>query len=193
MFDAAGLSVRGEQFAAFMGSLRGGRLDDLAGMVTNTLAAVDGDPIGRVSASAAYRNRGEQAFIDGVNEGIRPGIVTSGPLFDSTQRLFGDHRPWRAEIGVLSLVAMLFGLAIRGRHRPAILATLAVVAAASVAMASGLTDNARYLLGPLVIAMVSGVLAVRALIPATARATTGMWRGFVTRRHARAPATGETP
>jgi hypothetical protein len=188
MFDAADMSMRREQFAAFVGALRGGRLDDLAGLVNNTLAAVDGDPIPRIGFNAAFRNGGERAIIEGLNDGVRPGIVTSGPLVDFSQRLFGDHRPWRAEIGVLSLAAMLVGLAVPGRHRPVVVASLAVIVSASVAMASGMTDNARYLLGPLMVSMVGGVLAAGALIPATARAATKI----VNRRAARAPATVET-
>ena len=58
---------------------------------------------------------------------------------------------------------MVAGLFVSGRHRPVSIAVLAMVLAVAVAMATGYTDNARYLLGPLTIALIGGTLAVRAL------------------------------
>ena len=68
---------------------------------------------------------------------------------------------------IVALVAMVASLFVRGRHRPVAIAVLAMMFVVAVAMASGYTDNARYLLGPLVIALVGGTLSIRALALST--------------------------
>ncbi len=205
MFEAAGMSPRREQFNAFLGALRGGRSDDIGGIVERVLTAERGDPIVRVSPNQAFRNGGESAIIEGLNEGLRPGMVSTGPLFDFSQRLVDNYAVWRSRVGVVALVTMLAGLAFRGRHRPAVLSVLAVTLAIAAAMATGYTDNARYLLGSLVVAMIGSTLAVRGIATSSEmRSVIARWRSRfsprietadddVTPTDARSPAAGGSP
>ena len=164
MFAAADTSAAEEQVASFLGALRGGRSDDLRAMTEQILAAEDGDPISRVTRNAAFQIGGPEAIIEDLNGGLRPGIVTTGPMFDFTQRGFANYRSWSSEMSVLSMVAMSASFIVRGRHRPACAAVMMAMFAVSAAMATGYADNARYLLGPLVIVLIGGVLATRALV-----------------------------
>ena len=177
MLKAAGLSPRGEQLNALFGALRGGRSDDLARVVDRTLVADPGDPIVRLAPNAVYQESGAEAVIDRYNDGLRPGIVTTGPVFDFSQRVVDHYGVWRSRASILALLAMAASLFVRGRHRPMAIGVLAMMAVTALAMASGYTDNARYLLGPLVISLVGGMLAIRALALSTvARAA---WRRVV--------------
>jgi hypothetical protein len=163
MLEAAGLSPRSEQVAALIGALRGGRSDDLAGVIDRTLAADPGDSMIRLAPNAVYQDAGPEVVADRYNDGLRPGIMTTGPVFDFSQRAVDHYGAWRSRASLLALVAMVASLFVRGRHRPGAIAVLATMLAVALAMASGYTDNARYLLGPLSIALVGGTMAVRAL------------------------------
>jgi hypothetical protein len=164
MLRAAGMSPREEEFAALFGSLRGGRTDDLHGIADRVLGAEPGDPIVGIEPNALFESNGRGAIVDGLNHGLRPGVMTTGPLLDFSQRVMGDHREWRSIVGITSLIAMLVSLLVRGRHRPAVIAVTAMMVAISLAMASGYTDNARYVLGPLIVGMIGGTLGVQGLV-----------------------------
>ncbi len=184
MLKAAGLSPRGEQLNALFGALRGGRSDDLARVIDRTLAADPGDPMIRLAPNAVYQEFGAEAVIDRYNDGLRPGIMTTGPVFDFSQRVVDHYGVWRSRASILALLAMAASLFVRGRHRPIAIGVLAMMAVVALAMASGYTDNARYLLGPLVIALVGGMLAIRALALSTvARAAWERVVGALTSRN----------
>jgi hypothetical protein len=163
MFDAAGTSARAEQFSAFIGALGVGRTDDLSAIVNGVLDA-RGDPIRSISFNVAARPPGTPvAVIDDYNEGHVPGIATFGPLLDPAQSLLDDHRPLKEPLAWLALVLMVAGLFVNGRHRPVVLAAVAVIVGAAAALATGYIDNARYLLGPLLVCLVGASLALRAV------------------------------
>jgi hypothetical protein len=163
MLDAAGTSPRSEQLAALAGALRGGRSDDLARVIDRNLASAPGDPLIRLAPNAVYQEAGPEAVIEQYNDGRYPGIITTGPVFDFSQRFVDHYGVWRSRVSLAALATMVLSLTVRGRHRAAVLGVLAVMFAFALAMASGYTDNARYLLGPLTMGLIGGVLAVRGL------------------------------
>lgn len=164
MFGAAGTSANAERFQAFLGAVQGGRSDDLAGVVNRVLTADNGDTLTRVEFNTTYRAGGMEGIREALNRGRAPGIVTSGSLPDFSQGILDDHRPWRAEFGLASILLMLASLGFRGRHRCGIVAILVVATGTSAALALGYIDNARYLLGPLVISIIGATLALRVLV-----------------------------
>ena len=163
MFAAAGTSARAEQAQAFVGALGGGRTDDLRGVVDRVLNAQAGDAATRLMFNQSARDDGTESVVDGLNGGIAPGVVTARTLADVTQRLFRDFRPWKGTIALLSIGFMVAGLFVRGRHRPAAVSILLMLVTVSGALASGYIDNARYLLGPLTVAAIGGVLRARSI------------------------------
>lgn len=164
MLDAAGISPREEQFAAFLGALRGGRSNDLGRPIASLLAATSGDPVLRLSSNSVYQEDGPEAAIQQFNAGVRPGIMTTGPVFDFSQRRFDDFGVWRSRISVSAIALMAGSLFFRGRHRPVAVATLSMMVVGAAAMGSNYTDNARYLLGPLTLGVVGGVLGLKAMV-----------------------------
>ena len=163
MFDAAGTSAMTERAAAFVGAVAGGRTDDIGPETDAILAADPGDTSTRLSFNRyAWSDRMDE-LVRELNDGLRPGFVSFGPLFDASQRIGDDHRPAKGVIAWSSITLMLAGLAVRGRHRPAALATLVTMTSAALVLASGYIDNARYLLGPLSLVAFGGLLSLRGL------------------------------
>ena len=189
MFRVAGMSPGREEVAAFIGSFRGGRMDDLRGIVDRVVGAEPGDPLIGIEFNTLFGSAGRRGVIDAVNRGRLPDVVTTGPLLDFSQRIMGDHRGWRAIVGIASVIAMLVSLLVRGRHRPAVLAVLAMMVAIALAMASGYTDNARYVLGPLVVGMIGGTLGVRSVFKSLRAAPTRVRRAAVTSTRKAPPST----
>ena len=103
MLKAAGLSPRSEQFAALVGALRGGRSDDLARVINRLLVADPGDPMIRLAPNVVYQEEGPEVVIDRYNDGLRPGIMTTGPVFDFSQRVVDHYGVWRSKASLLSL------------------------------------------------------------------------------------------
>jgi hypothetical protein len=172
MFDAAGTSSTDEYIKSFLGALHGGRSDDLSGISHRILAADAGDALTRLVGNSLGREAGADAVINQLNDGERPGIMTTGPVFDPAQRFLGDYRDWISPMSMLAIVIMLASLFVEGRHRTAVLATLVTLVAVAAAMAAGYTDNSRYLVGPLTIVIITGTLAARAIVmsPTTSHA-----------------------
>ena len=164
MFEAADTTPRAEQVAAFLGAMRAGRLDDIEGILDRCPRRArrrqhDADLLQQRSSPI---DSGATIVAD-LNDGAHPGVVTTGPLVDFTQRLLPDHRGHRGTLAVAALVMMLAGLAVRGRHRVAVASVLGSVVLIALALSTGYIDNARYLLGPLALMMVGGTLAARAI------------------------------
>jgi hypothetical protein len=143
LLDAAAMSRPHEQRAAFVGALRGGRLDDLANLVRRVESA------GRDEvASVAHRNRmswteGPDAFENRFNRGRPLGAVITDELVPSLPfPYFATLLRWLLP---LSLVVAVVGLT-RRRARP--LALASVVPAAVISGVAGLmmADNLRFLL-----------------------------------------------
>jgi hypothetical protein len=163
MFEAAGTSALGEHLAAFVGALSGGRTDDLETKSDVMLGASPGDPWIRLSQNRlAWTDRIDELITE-LNDGLPPGFISFGPVFDASQDVAGDYRWAKDLIAWSSIIVMLLALAMPGRHRPAALGILLMAVAISTALASGYIDNARYLLGPLSLIAFGGVMAVRAL------------------------------
>ena len=162
MFEAADTTPRAEQVAALLGAMRAGRLDDLDGTVDRVLDAPDGDSMERISFNSQFSTDGGATIVADLNGGANPGVVTTGPLVDFTQRLLPDHRGHRGVLAVAALVMMVAGFTVRGRHRVAAASVLGSVVLIALALSTGYIDNARYLLGPLALMLVGATLAVRA-------------------------------
>jgi hypothetical protein len=163
MFEAAGTSVWSERLAAFTGALGGGRTDDLETKSAAILAAAPGNPWVRLSTNRlAWADRVDE-LITQYNDGLPPGIVSFGPVFDAAQDAAGDYRPAKGWVAWSSIAVMLLALAVPGRHRAATLGILAMAVSTSAALASGYIDNARYLLGPWSLIALGGVMSARAL------------------------------
>lgn len=164
MFEAAGTTARAQQIDAALGALRGGRIDDLAGLVNRALAATPGDDgAGRVGANGVFGRAGEQAVLDGVNDGRATGVLSVGVVLEPLSRPLDDHRPVKGEFAVVGLVLALIGVAVPGRQRVMCAAGAALALAVAVALGSAYIDNARYLLGPLTTVVVAGTLGARGL------------------------------
>jgi hypothetical protein len=162
MFEAADTSAPREHVAAFLGSLRGGRTDDISGYVNQTLAAAPGDALRRISYNRlAWAGRTAE-LIDDLNGGRQPGFVSFGPVFDAAQGVGADHRQEKGALAVVSIALMLATLLVPGRHRAASVGILSALVVTSALLATGYVDNARYVLGPLTVCVIGGVLALRA-------------------------------
>ena len=61
-----------------------------------------------------------------------------------------------------SIGLMLATLLVSGRHRAASVGILSALVATSALLATGYVDNARYVLGPLMVCVIGGVLGLRA-------------------------------
>jgi hypothetical protein len=169
MFEIAGTTKRREQLASFLGTFRGGRIDDLSGLVDRALAA--DQPNERTHLNSLYKSDGEDGVLRAVNDGHSTKVVSVGGLFDRVADPLSDHRPYRGRVGIISLILVLIGIAWRGRQRLLCIAATLTMCAVGAAMASGYVDNARYLLGPLTVLAVAASVTVASLAPpATARA-----------------------
>lgn len=164
MFEAAGTTAREQQVNASLGALRGGRIDDLAGLVNRALAAVPGDDgAGRVGANGVFGRGGEQAVLDSVNEGAPAGVLSLGVVLEPLSRPIGDHRPIKGEVATGGLVLALIGIAVPGRQRAICVAGAALAVAVALALGSAYIDNSRYLLGPLTVVAIAGTLGARSV------------------------------
>jgi hypothetical protein len=143
LLAAAEMSRSDEQRAAFVGALRGGRLDDLANLVRRVESA-GRDEVG----SVAHRNRmswneGPDAFENRFNRGRPLGAVITDDLVPRLSfPYYATPLRWLLP---LSLVVGVVGLT-RRRARP--LALASVVPATVIAAVAGLmmADNLRFLL-----------------------------------------------
>jgi hypothetical protein len=163
MFAAADTSARREQLRAFVGGLGMGRVDDLYGIVNQSLASGDVAEL-RSSFNRVAHELGSTELVGSYNDGEPPGLLSFGGLFDPAQALLDDHRDLKSPVAWISIATMVSCLFVRGRHRPFVTGALMVVVGSAAAMATGYIDNARYLLGPFAVCIVGGTVALRALV-----------------------------
>jgi hypothetical protein len=163
MFEAAGTSARSEQAAAFLGALRAGRLDATSGIVSEVLGAPHGDSMTRISFNGEFAADDGMSIVADLNDGEPPGIASSGPVLDFSQRLFPDYRGLRGVLSIVTIGLMLASLMLHGRHRLAVAAVLGSVTAIAAALSTGYLDDARYLLAPLALMLVGGTLGLQAI------------------------------
>jgi len=161
MLDAAGTSMTRERIAAFLGAIQGGRSDDLAGVTQRVLGSPLGDAMIRVEPNRVAQAQGADAVLAGFNDGFAPGVVTAGPLLDPAQRYVNDYRGWIRWLSPVAIAGLIAAAIFGRRERPAAIGVLAMLFASSAAMASGFTDNSRYLVGPLTVVLIGGTNAVR--------------------------------
>lgn len=161
MLDAAGTSMTNERIAAFVGAMRGGRSDDLAGVTQRVLGSPRGDAMIRVEPNQMAQAQGADAVLVGLNDGFAPGVVTAGPVLDPAQRYVNNYRGWIRWLSPVAIAGLIAAAIFGRRERPAAIGVLAMLFASSAAMASGFTDNSRYLVGPLTVALIGGTNAVR--------------------------------
>jgi len=164
MFEAAGTSSFREQFRSFLGGYQGGRTDDVGGIVNRALESTSTDLSGRVTRNYLGREGGVPVIQERINENRPVGFVATSTVFRRFGRLYEDYRPAKAWMGVVANVTLLLSLLHAGRHRPFVLGAFALVTAVSAALGSAYIDNARYLLGPLTIVLVTATLAVRSVV-----------------------------
>ena len=172
MFDAAGTSARSEQISAFIGMVRGGRTDDLERAINRIKSDKSGAQKSRLDQNKIGDSEGIASLIRQVNEGDRPAIVSAEPVLDATQRIAGDYRSWRPWLGVSAIVCLGAGLFVPGRHRIVAIAVLTMLAGVWGVLASAYIDNARYLVGPMIVSLVTGMLCIEALAMRTSTKST---------------------
>jgi hypothetical protein len=176
MLETADTSANRQVFDAFIGGLAAGRHDDLRS-ITNQVLPAPNDPLVRLKWNRIGRSEGVIEVIDRYNYGTFPGIATFGPLLDPAQSLVRSHRGFKTPLAAVSIMAITISLFVAGRHRLFAGAALAVVVGSSAAMATAYIDNARYLLGPFMVGVVGGTVALRAVVTAPAiRDLARRWR-----------------
>lgn len=163
LFRAAETTRRGQHFDAFLGALGGGRTDSLAATTDAALAAQPGDAIARAAFSTEAAQDGVDAVLDRYNEGLPPAMASARAVFEGTQRPLGDHAPWAGFAAWVSILLLARSLLFAGRHRPAAAAVLVMYGASAAALAYVFDDDARFMLAPLAVVVLGGVLAGRAI------------------------------
>jgi hypothetical protein len=160
LFEAAGTSRRHQEVAALLGAVRGGRMDDIAGITNKvrTENAPSAEARRFVSSDAPT-----QAALDAISGGRESAVLTVEPLTGRLQDVFDDYRPTRSALGILALLLAVAGAAVPGRHRAATAACVLVLVAVGATLASGYIDNARYLVGPMTVSLVGATLSARAI------------------------------
>jgi hypothetical protein len=163
LFAAAGTSRRREQFSAFVGAIKGGRTDDLAG-ITSRVRGDGADALAaRLTVNGLARAQGTDTLLERVNNGESTEVMTIEAVTGRLQRLLYDYRPARSWLGVGALVLALGSLAVPGRHRLYVAASTLLLVSMSAVLASAYIDNARYLVGPMTISLIGATLGGRAL------------------------------
>lgn len=163
MFAAAGTSKLEQQVDAFIGAIKGGRTDDLGGFVDLVRADESTGRDVRLTRNGFTRANGIEGLVERLNGGQRPAVLTLEPLLGRSQSIFDDYRDWRPEAGVAALVISAIGLAVPGRRRWYHVASILLVLSVSGVLASAYIDNARYLVGPMLISITSASFAAQAL------------------------------
>ncbi len=164
LFRAAETTRRGQHFDAFLGALGGGRTDSLDTTTDAVLAAQPGDAMARVGFNDEAARDGVEAVLDRYNEGLPPAMASARAVFEGTQRPLGDHAPWTGFAAFVSIVLLLRSTLLPGRHRPAAIAILVMYAASAAALAFVFDDDARFMLAPLAVLIVGGLVAARAIV-----------------------------
>lgn len=165
MFEAAGTSARREQLAAFLGGIKGGRTDDVAGISDAAVRDRQDTRTVRLSFNSTGR-QGTQAVLDQVNHGRATEVLSIEAVTGRLQSVVQDYRPARPWLGIGAVVLALLSCGVRGRHRPIAVGATLFVLAESAGLATGYIDNARYLAGPMALSLVAATLGARALLQA---------------------------
>ena len=163
MFDAAGTSALSEKAKAFIGAIRGGRVDDLGGIVSRIGSDQSGSQRSRFAHNYLADSDGVDSLLAQINKGERPAVVTAEPVLDVTQKIAGDYRGWRPWLGIGALLSLGAGLLIPGRHRVVVIAVLTMLAGVWGVLASAYLDVGRHLVGPMTVSLVAGTLCVEAI------------------------------
>jgi hypothetical protein len=158
MLEAAGMSVTGSKVEAFVHSLAGGRLDDLAPAVRRAIGAqrLEVDPLIYLN-QFAMRN-GQEEFVNRYNGGERVEAVITDPV--GMPSPLPSNRDLTAWMVPISLVVMAIGLGSRST-RPLSAIGLMVVLAFALGVGWLRADNFRFLIttNGFSIAVGCGVLA----------------------------------
>ena len=161
MFAAAGTSQRQQQFVAFMGALRGGRTDDLGGLVNMALEVRVDSADRALTANSVGRQSGATAILERVNFGDTTRVLNTESLIGSSASFLGDHRPLRSWIFVFTLVVLAGGGIVARTCRWMALGTFAAVVLIAAALGSAYIDNARYLVPGLCFSLLVASLVAR--------------------------------
>ncbi|MGH8914238.1 MAG: hypothetical protein ACRDZM_06955, partial [Acidimicrobiia bacterium] len=172
MLDTAGIGAWESRAQSFLGSLIGGRLDDMTGIVGKAITADDVSVDFAIYQNFYAQDLGLEAFADRYNDGEAPGVLLSrqwapvlAPRIGSLIVRF---------VLPLSLLALALAAAMDRRSRPVAVVGLASLVTYSILIAFIRADNARFL----VTTTLFGV--------ACAAAALALWIGGPASRSARA-------
>lgn len=148
MLEAAGLDKREEQAKAVWASMRGGRIDDVAGFILEMRSATATDVYDLIHSNGVADERGRSAYLRGYNGGQAIEPVLTAPLFPTFSGLLA--RPLLQWIGPLMICVMLVAALLNARIRIFLFATVISAMATFGFLGALLVDNYRYVVTTLV-------------------------------------------
>ncbi len=142
MLVGAGLDTSRERIRAGAGAIRGGRFDDVRGIIRAGLDADYESVAAVININAFARSQGPDAFDDAYNDGREVGVVLVSQMFPRPfAPFFTDLLRW---LGPASVLALLIGLAVPGTRWPAA-AGLAGIGLSAATLGYLLMDNTRFI------------------------------------------------
>ncbi len=159
MLETAGINKRRAQLVSAWEATRGGRIDDVGGLVAKMRAANAGDVYEVIHVNAAAVNEGIAVYVAGYNDGQRVEPVLTAPLFPSFSSVLARRTlNW---LGPVMLALLVVGATLRSTGRPLFIAAFVSVATVSLFLGSLLADNYRYVITSLVFAVPVSLLAAK--------------------------------
>lgn len=163
MLSIAGTSERGSQLESFLWALRGGRMDDIEGIIRAVTTSTHHDVESVMNWTSLAREQGVDAFAEQFNRSVRPEAVLSDQIGQRLPLPSGSH-----VVSILlpiSLLVLLIGLGWR-RTRLLSVAGLVVVLSYAAAIGSIRADNYRFLIttSAFGIAVATGVITSLATV-----------------------------
>ena len=156
---AAGMDPWGSRAASFLGALRGGRLDDIRGIIREILQSEPTEVDAVINSNALAQEQGAQAFAELHNDGQLPEAIHFPTL---ARRLPLPAMPLMAAVLLpLSLIGLIWGMT-DPSARPLAVVGLTVTIAFALFIGFIRADNVRFLLTVTVfgVACASGVASL---------------------------------